>query len=234
MLIFASASGVNQALNTHVSVFVWKLRPESIQVLAYAYLIGITAGIPLTPLLLRGMEKKTAVLVGFGLVIVAWVVLPMLRVFGLVAPTGGDALGWLSATMLVAGVGSGVIFIAFPSMMADAADEHEHRFGVRREGLYFSGLSFAAKAATGLGTLIAGVALDMLKFPDDAGRAANAVLPETVLSGLLIAWGPVPAVLAAVGALVIAPYAISRRRHEAVSADLQLRRASAAKAPRQA
>lgn len=29
--------------------------------------------------------------------------------------------------------------IAFASMMADAADEHEHLFGARREGLYFAG-----------------------------------------------------------------------------------------------
>ena len=57
------------------------------------------------------------------------------------------------------GIGIGLVSVAYPSMMADAADEHEHLFGRRREGLYFAGLGFASKAATGVGVLLAGMAL---------------------------------------------------------------------------
>lgn len=227
MLLFVSGVGLNQALGTHVAVFVWKLRPESIQVLTYALLVGITAGIPLTPLLLRRMEKRTAVLLGFVLVMIAWLVLPILYVTGVFRPEGETALTALSVATLIAGVGTGVIYIAFPSMMADAADEHEHRFGVRREGLYFSGLGFAGKAAAGVGTLVGGVALDVLNFPREAGRQVDAVLGEDVLSGLLLASGPLPAALAVVGALIFAPYAITRARHAAVLADLRFRRMKA-------
>jgi len=224
MLIFASAAGVNTALNNHTYVFVWRLRPETIQLIAYALLAGIAAGIPLTPPLLRRMEKKTAVAIGFALVIGAWFVLPALRALGVFMPTGDAALPWLTASTFVQGVGTGLIFIAFPSMMADAADEHEHIHGSRREGLYFSGLGFAGKAAAGVGTMVGGFALDLMNFPREAGRAVGAVVSEDVLGNLILAWGPLPAVMCLVGALIFMPYGITRRRHDEISAALKVRR----------
>ena len=59
----------------------------------------------------------------------------------------------------------GLSIIAFLSIVADAADEHEYLFHTRREGLYFAGWSFAAKSATGAGLLIAGVVLQLIDFP---------------------------------------------------------------------
>jgi Na+/melibiose symporter-like transporter len=44
---------------------------------------------------------------------------------------------------------------------------------VRREGLFFSGLSLAGKAAVGLGGFLAGVALDTIGF--QAASTATAV-----------------------------------------------------------
>lgn len=226
MLIFASAAGVNTALNNHTFVFVWKLRPETVQIISYALLLGITAGIPLTPPLLRRMEKKAIVGIGFVLVIVTWTVLPSLRAMGAFAPTGAAAVPWLSLTTFFGGIGIGLIFIAYPSMMADAADEHEYEHGSRREGLYFAGLGFAGKAAAGVGTMVGGVALDLLRFPAEAGRQVGAVIPETVLSSLILAWGPLPAVMCIVGGLIFAPYAITRARHEEIAAALKLKRAA--------
>lgn len=227
MLLFASAVGVHQALNNHTYVFVWKLRPETIQIISYVYLAGILAGVPLTPALLRRMEKKTVAAIGFALVSIGWIVLPGLRGLGLFMPTGDAALPWLSAMSLVFGLASGLIFIVFPSMMADAAEEHEHLHASRREGLFFSGLGFAGKAAGGMGLMLGGFALDALRFPRDVGRQVHAVVSEDVLSHLTLAWGWVPAVLVGIGAMVFAPYAITRARHEAITTELRRRRATA-------
>ncbi|MBU1377416.1 MAG: MFS transporter [Alphaproteobacteria bacterium] len=228
MLLFASGVGVHQALSSHAYVFVWKVRPETIQLITYVYLAGILVGVPLTPALLRHMEKKTVAALGFGLVAAGWIVLPGLRGLGLFAPIGAAALPWLSLTALVFGLASGLVFIVFPSMMADAAEEHEQLHGARREGLFFSGLGFAGKASNGMGLMIGGFALDLLRFPREMGRQVNAVVPEDVLAHLTLAWGWVPAVLVGLGALVFAPYAITRARHEQITAELRLRRAAAA------
>lgn len=229
MLLFTSAAGLHSALQSHNYVFVWKLRPETIQYTVYAYLAGILVGIPLTPVLLRGLEKKAVVALGFVLVIASWTALPALRVADLFMLTGLEALPWLCLTTFLVGIGSGLIFIAYPSMMSDAADEHEHIYGARREGLFFSGLGFAGKAAAGVGSLVGGFALDVLRFPKDLGRQVDAVVAEDVLKGLVIGWGPLPAALCVLGALVFAPYAINRARHAQIAADLRSRRAAAAR-----
>jgi len=232
MLIFSSAAGLNAALNNHTYVFVWRLPAGTIQLVGYALLVGITAGIPITPLLLRRMEKKMAMMWGFVLVIVPWMILPSLRAAGLFAPTGAEALGWLIATTLVVGVGTGLIFIALPSMMADAADEHEYLFGARREGLYFSGLGFAGKAAAGVGTMLGGFAIDLMRFPREAGTQVGATIPEEMIGKLILAWGFVPAALSVVGALVFTSYRIGRARQEEIAAALKVKRAEEVSAGR--
>jgi glycoside/pentoside/hexuronide:cation symporter, GPH family len=225
MLVFATSAGVHSAVQNHNYVFVWQLRPETIQWTTYAALTGILVGIPLTGMLLRSLEKKTVVLIGFGLVIIAYVVLPLVRASGLFAPTGMAALPWLTLTTFVVGLGSGLIFIAYPSMMADAADEHEHVFGARREGLFFSGLGFAGKAAGGMGLLVGGFALDLMRFPRALGRQVDAVVAEDVLRNLVLVWGPASAGMTLLGALIFLPYAIGRTRQAEVAAGLKIKRA---------
>ncbi|HMP62869.1 MAG TPA: MFS transporter, partial [Phenylobacterium sp.] len=84
-VVFYAAVGANGTLNAHSQLFVWKLRPEMMQFVGYAYLAGILAGIPLTPQLTRRLEKRTVVLVVLGLVLVSWIVLPLVWVSGLPA-----------------------------------------------------------------------------------------------------------------------------------------------------
>jgi GPH family glycoside/pentoside/hexuronide:cation symporter len=108
-------------------------------------------------------------------------------------------------------------------MMADAADEHEHLFGRRREGLYFAGLGFANKAAVALGVFIAGRALDVIRFPADIAKTPGAVLPPEVQTSLVWVWGPIPALVAVVSMVIFASYAITRTRHAVIAAELRTR-----------
>jgi GPH family glycoside/pentoside/hexuronide:cation symporter len=232
LVLFTTAAGMSSNLNNHAYTFVWKLRPENIQFMSYAYLLGILLGIPITPFMMARMEKKAVVMVGFGVVIVTWLILPPLRAAGLFTPTGLAALPWLIASSGLIGLGSGPILIAYPAMMADAADEHELLNGARREGLYFAGLGFAGKAAAGLGAMIGGFALDLLHFPHDVGREAGAVVAEPVLRRLVLAWAPAPAMLCLVGVAIFASYGITRVRHEDITARLKLKRAEDVRAGR--
>jgi GPH family glycoside/pentoside/hexuronide:cation symporter len=224
------AVGANGTLDNHVRMFVWKLAPWMMQALGYIYLASMLAGVALAPLLVRRLEKRTTVMVGLSLVLIALTVLPLLRASGLYAPTGLAAMAPVGVTSVITGLGAGFIAIAFPSMMADAADEHEVLFGARREGLYFAGFGFAGKAASGVGALIGGVALDVLKFPHDAGHAGAAMSPAT-LDGLILAWGPLPAVLIAIGMVMSWRYGINRRRHDLITAELKARHRAVEPAP---
>lgn len=232
LLVFSSSAGAHQALNNHAYVFVWQLRPELIQIPAYVYLFGILLATPLTPFLLRWMEKKTAAAIGFLTVMAAWLGVPSARALGLFAPVGMEAVPWLSLMNIFVGLGSGIVFVALPAMMADAADEHEHLFGHRREALYFSGISFGAKAAAGMGALIGGVTLDLLRFPAEAGRQVNAVISEDILAGLMAGWAVFPALLCLVGSVMLLPYALGRARQSEVATAIRAKRAAEASAAR--
>jgi GPH family glycoside/pentoside/hexuronide:cation symporter len=226
-VLFASAVvtfvaiGVNASLNNHAFVFVWKIRSEQIQFIGYAYLGGILLGILGAPLLQKFIEKKYAVIVGFLLLIANWLVLQGLMLAGLYHPLGDAALAPMQLNSFVAGIGTGFVMVSYPSMMADAADEHELLYGRRREGLYFAGLGFAGKAATGLGVMVAGVVLDLIRFPNDP---THSVLSDEIQSRLVTIWGPVPAVFALLSLVILSAYAIGRRRHAEITAELAKRR----------
>jgi len=51
------------------------------------------------------------------------------------------------------------------------------------------------------------------------------VLPEDLLAGLAIAWGPASGLIAAIATVMLIPYAITRARHDEIAAELKLKRA---------
>ena len=82
------------------------------------------------------------------------------------------------------------------------------------------------------GTKAAYKSFDFKLIPDSNTRISalkagqvDAVIPEDVLSHLVLAWGPLPAALCVLGGIVFAPYAISRARQEHIAAELKVRRA---------
>ena len=224
-VVLFAATGLNASLNNHAFVFVWKMKSESIQFISYAYLAGILLGIMITPMFQTVIEKKNVVVMGFALLIANWLVLQGLMLTGVYWPLGDAAVVPMQVNSFTAGIGSGLVSVAYPSMMADAADEHEYLYGRRREGLYFAGLGFAGKAATGLGVLLAGVALDLVRFPKDVGRTVGAVLSLDMQSRLVMIWGPVAAVVAVASMLILAAYGIDRARHNEIATALGRRRA---------
>ncbi|WP_304166323.1 MFS transporter [Phenylobacterium aquaticum] len=216
-VILFAALGLNASLNNHAFIFVWRMKSELIQFIGYAYMVGILLGVTGAPMLQKLMEKKNVVVFGFGLLIANWLVLQGLMMAGVYTPLGNAALLPMQINSFVAGIGTGFVSVAYPSMMADAADEHEHLFGRRREGLYFAGLGFAGKAATGLGVMAAGIALDLVHFPKDVGRSVGAVLTHDMQVRLVLIWGPVAAMVAIVSLVIFASYGITRARHAEIA-----------------
>lgn len=221
------AVGLNASLNNHAFIFVWRMRSETLQFIGYAYLFGILLGVGAAPVLQKLMEKRTVVIVGFALLIANWLVLQGLMLAGIYTPLGDAAILPMQINSFVAGIGTGLFMVSFPSLMADAADEHELLFKARREGLYFSGLGFAGKAASGLGVMVAGVALDLIRFPKDVGQQVGIVLPMEVQFRLVLIWGPVAAVIAIASLVIFSFYNINRQRHAEIAAALAERRSVA-------
>ncbi len=218
-LLIMVAIGVNGTTGAHHNTYVWKIGTEQIQTLTFVLLIGTVFGVAMASSLARWFEKRSVVMIGVTMLNLVWLIAPVLWISGLYRPSGEAAIPLLMSMMMTAGIGVGLVLVAFPAMMADAADEHELRFGRRREGLYFSGITFAAKAASGVGVLLAGIGLDLMGMPEKADPLV-AVDPDALIR-LVIVHGPLAAVISCVGVALIWPYAITREAHDEISLKLR-------------
>jgi len=225
-LLFNIAVGVNQALGLHVATFFWKLSAGQMQALAMAAVIGLALGAPLIAPLVSRIEKRTLLLIGMTGMIVTQAGPTSLRLLGWLTLTGSSLTAVLAAIAVLGGGFMALTIIAFLSVIPDAADEHEQLFGTRREGLYFAGWSFASKAASGAGILIAGLVLQLIRFPVHISQqsAASESLPATTTTWLGIAGGPAAALLSIGGIAIVLLYRLDRQAHARIMIDLNARR----------
>ena len=229
VLIVFVGNGVGATLTLHAVKFFWRLPPQVIQAVALAAPVGILIGVPASVFVSNRFEKRKVVVVSLVILTAYYAVLPTLQILGLL-PKGPTLWAILFGLALVAGAVTGCAAIGFNSMMADAADEHESLFGTRREGLYFAGLNFAAKAASGLGALIAGVGLDVIGFPTNlaARSGAGLQLDPQVIRNLGLVVGPGLAVIYSVAIVVFLAYRIDRAAYANIQRVLDERRKASA------
>jgi len=227
VLTFWIAQGVAGSLWIHASKFFWGLTPGVMQVLAIVGSIGFAIGIPLTALALSRYEKLTIALVSLAAISLIQGIPAWLRIGHLLPESGMPLWIVLGALNLIGGITSTSLGIAFPSMMADVADEHELLFGSRREGLYFAGLTLSAKAASGAGSFIAGLGLDAIGFPTDLGKSVVHVGAD-VVRDLGLVWGPGAGLISLLSVAAMMRYRIDRGAHARIRSALDLRAAERA------
>jgi Na+/melibiose symporter-like transporter len=217
LALFAGAAflaigiGVAASLNVYVLTYFWGLGARQIGSIVYfQFASALIAPLLTAPLTRRFGKRRVAISIAvFSLVFGG---LPIaLRLLGWF-PENGDP--WLLPLLrghgLVQVTAFIVVSIALSSMIADIAEHHEVHTGRREEGLFFAARNFALKASTGIGTLLAGVALDAIAFPRDV--APEAVAPEVVRR---LGWVAGPALMAvyAVAVACIGGYRITREDH---------------------
>ncbi|MFI4933340.1 MAG: MFS transporter [Caulobacterales bacterium] len=223
-LVFFVSQGVAVSLTQDANLYFWQLSTDDLRNLSFAYTGGLTLGIFIAAGLASRLEKRVAAQVGLLIFAAAQFAPVTLRVLG-VLPPGAPSLIMLMLAYAALGVAVTIAVIGYQSMMADAADEHEHLFGARREGLYFAGISFSVKASSGLGTLIAGVAIDLIGFPHDiAAKGASAVIAPGILRELALIYGPGAAIATVISTAMLLGYRLNRKAHAKILETLTERR----------
>ncbi len=226
VLTYFLAYSANASLALHASRYFWRLDTTSIQLILLSGTLGPLIGGPISAFALRHMEKRTLSIWAFFAIAILMMWPPLLQLFGPVRLEPPINVAVLFLNGLLVGTAIMIGGIGFQSMLADTADEHEWLFGVRREGLFFSGLTLAYKASSGLGGLIAGIALDVIGFPTDlAARGPGVTVPSDVLARLALISGPLPALFAAIAPLFLFGYHLTRKRHREIIAELAQRNA---------
>jgi GPH family glycoside/pentoside/hexuronide:cation symporter len=190
---------------------------------------GPLLGAPISAVALRYIEKRTLSIGAFLAIALLQMWPPLFHLYGPIALSPAAATALLTVNGLLVGTAIMIGGVGFQSMLADTADEHEWLFGVRREGLFFSGLTLAYKASAALGGLIAGIALDAIHFPTDiASKGADMTIPGDVVAKLGLIAGPLPAAFAALAPLFLLGYHLTRKRHKQILHELEQRHAQQA------
>lgn len=115
-------------------------------------------------------------------------------------------------------------FIAFGSMMADVADEHELESGMRQEGIFFGAIAFSGKATSGFGNFVGGIGLDVISGPRGPDIQSAADIPAETLVNLGVLYGPVVAAFAVISLWCYSHYWLTKSRHQDIIVQLNARR----------
>jgi Na+/melibiose symporter-like transporter len=220
-LTMVAASAVARTLTSHMAIYFWKLAPSEISNWQLVVTPGMLVGLFCARYLLKFIDMKPLILIAMVAIYVSYTLPPLFKLMHLF-PAGASGLVYVTLVVanVIQGLGFGVVSITSGLMCAQTADEEELLLGGPEQGLVFGFIFLAIKLGSGVGKLLSGFALDLIKFP--VGKPAAAIGQTAIdqlayteiwsivlLGGLsLVAWGG---------------YTITIRRHAEITAALAQR-----------
>ena len=142
---------------------------------------------------------------------------------GLVFLPPGQGI-WIYVLAILAGVGISVCYLIPNAMLPDVIELDELRTGERREGVFYGFFVFLQKIALALGTFFVGQALSFAGYISTVAGEPVPIQPESALTAIRIAIGPLPAISLLLGIGLAFIYPINKKRHEEILRDLEKKR----------
>lgn len=228
MLVVYMMVGVDGALSLHMNTYFWELSSRDNIAFFAAYPVGIMFGALFARRLNDLFDKKPSLVIGTGWWALCQIIPVILRLLGFFPENGSDELLWtLVFVKFIQGIGVVQALITFGSMVADIVDEHELATGKRQEGVFFASVSFSSKFTTGIGSVVGGVALDLINWPRGVAIQTASDIPPDTLMWLGLIYGPILSGFAVVSVWCYSKHRLDRRRHAEIVRDLYLRRQAA-------
>jgi Na+/melibiose symporter-like transporter len=211
--LFSSiAAGALTSLNFYFNTFFWGLSSSQLFLLTVIGVFGPLVALLVAPTLSARLGKKRTVITCWLLATVFYWLPMSARIFGYFPANGTPLLlPMLAGFQTLGGMFSLCCSINISSMMADVVEDSQRVTGRRSEGLFFASNAFVAKAVSGLGVLVGGALVSLVRFP---AHANPATLDPQIPKNLAIAYFPVAFALYAVALGCLAFYRISRQTHE--------------------
>ena len=212
------AGGAGATFMLYLGSYFFELSTAEISLLTLTIVVGLVPASIIAPVLSKRIDKMPS-LVTCLLVATAFSFSPIyLRLLGVLPENGSPLIMPILFATYVVGysffIAAGIVI---GSMLADIADLHASNTGKRQEGLFFAANSFAQKATFGIGTLFAGIGLDLIAFPKQVD--VSMVSEQTIFNLGLIA-GPLPFAIYLIAAYIATKYDLNKTRHAAISEQL--------------
>jgi len=159
----------------------------------------------------RRWNKRRAYIAGISF----WAVVQL----GLIALNGATPLSLLLGLCVLAGIGVSAAHVLPWSIIPDAIEWDEWRTGERHEGMFYSLVTLANKAASSIAIPLVLLVLQVTGYVPTAIEQ-----PARALLGIRLVIGPIPALLLLGGIFFAALYPLSREEHARIVASLEARR----------
>jgi sugar (glycoside-pentoside-hexuronide) transporter len=172
-------------------------KPELISWYMLIGTISLLVAVPVVTLLAKRVEKKTFLLAGYLLSTLGSLFLYFIPY---------ESISMIFALRFLIGVGQGFVGILIFSMIADCVDFGEWKTKTRVQGLTFAISVFFQKTGMALGGWLLGILLTFI------GYVPNKVQTGFSLDGILALNSWMPAIIFAMGILVMLPYKLSKKR----------------------
>lgn len=190
-LIAGVGSGLSGGLRIYFGTFFWDLSSQQILLLSLAGLIAAPIGSFVAAATSRKFGKRLACMSLFFASVATNNAPILLRLVGYFPDNDSpNLLPILFAEAVVTGALAIAGFILVSSMIADIVEDSQSKTGRRSEGLLFSADSILQKVVTALSTVLPGLVLAFVGFPE---RAQPGQVDEAVLHAL--AWIYIPATM---------------------------------------
>jgi glycoside/pentoside/hexuronide:cation symporter, GPH family len=220
--LFASVGGAfTDVFGLYLNTYFWEFSPAQLAAFLPAIVLGVVVGLTVArPISVRFDKRDAALFLATASVVIG--PLPVFLRLAHLTPANGSArlltaLVPHAAFMIGCAVATGILIA---SMIGDTIDQNELANGTRREGIFSSAITFSAKAASGFGTLLAGISLDLIAFPRPTpGAPPPPIAPEQAAA---LGWivGPGLMVLWAATLWFLSRYQLTRVEHGRILAAL--------------
>ena len=217
-LFIAVSWGMGSSLQIYMNTYFWEFK--SIMLASYLgiYVLSTISAFLLVPALVKVIEKRTILL----LAIMFAALIPPIPIFLFInefLPASGT---WdlFYATIPFVYIGNTCLSssaIIRESMLGDISDEVQLDSKIGQQGLMFASSSLIGKLNTGLGILMAGIALEFISFPQGTDVTPSA---ENIFN-LAMVQGPLVAILMFIPFGIFSMYGIDRYRHQEILAKLE-------------
>ena len=231
-VLFASVSrhvawGAADALGLFMATYFWQVSTDLLFVWGVGMFTGMFLGLPFWRRTAARIGKKPVAIMGDCFYLFFFCAPYLAKIVGFWPDQGSPFYVplWIFTTGFLAHFGISAAGPMIGSMLGDVTDEDELATGRRREGVIFGAESFAWKALTGLGPLMAGLVIDLVGLGEKV--KPEAVGPD-VVTALGLAQGGMMVVFFVLALFFIRRYDLDRARHERILSELEARRGAAA------
>ncbi|MDB2629115.1 MFS transporter [Gammaproteobacteria bacterium] len=219
-LFIAVGWGLNSSLQLYMNTYFWEFKSIMIAAFLGIYALSTLTAFLIVPRLVLHIEKRSILLIAIAIA----ALIPPIPIFLFLNNLIPGAGSWnlfftLAPFIYIANTCLSSSAIVRESMLGDISDEVELDSKIGQQGLMYASSSLIGKLNTGLGILVAGLALELIGFP----RGSEVLPTSDQVFNLAMVQGPFVAFLMIIPFGIFSLYGIDRKKHENILSKLEVR-----------